>query len=127
MAQTAFKHKQPSMAQASDSSAAAGLVARVVRPDESDSDIRRTTEKIEKVETAFENLSERLNKEVFEPDWRYPTRDDARTGLNLLQNEKVALQNEKVELLREKNIHLEQQQQSGAGTSMLPVHSPNSS
>jgi predicted nucleic acid-binding Zn-ribbon protein len=129
------------MAQASDSSAAAGLVARVVRPDELDSDIRRTTEKIEKLETAIENLSERLNKELFEPDWRYPTRDDARTGLNLLHNEKVALQNEKValqnekvalqnkevELLREKNIRLEQQQQSGAGTSMLCIKTLNSS
>jgi hypothetical protein len=39
-----------------------------------------------------------------------------------LQNDKDALQNKEVELLGEKNIHLEQQQQGGAGTSMLPVH-----
>jgi hypothetical protein len=94
-------------------------------PDELESDIRRTKDKVEKLETAIENLSERLNKEVFEPDWHYPTREDARIGLNLLQNEKVALQNmevalqnKEVELMREKNLHLEQQQR-GASTSML--------
>jgi hypothetical protein len=38
-----------------------------------------------------------------------------------LQNEKVALQNEKVELLKKENLLRQQQQQSGAGTSMLPV------
>jgi hypothetical protein len=120
------------IAHTSDSSAAAGFVARAAMPDELESDIRRTKDKVEKLETAIENLSERLNKEVFESDWHYPTREDARIGLNLLQNEKVALQNEKValqnekvalqnkevELMREKNLHLEQQQR-GASTSML--------
>jgi HPt (histidine-containing phosphotransfer) domain-containing protein len=101
-----------------DSSAAAGFVARAAMPDELESDIRRTKDKVEKLETAIENLIERLNKEVFEPDWHYPTREDARIGLNLLQNKAVALQNKEVELMREKNLHLEQQQR-GASTSML--------
>jgi tetrahydromethanopterin S-methyltransferase subunit B len=122
-----FKHKQPSMAQASVSSAAAGLVVRVVRPDELDIDIRRTTEKIEKLETAIENLSERLNADMFTPDQHYPSVEKVQSKIERLENEKVALQNEKVELLREKNIHLEQQQQSGAGTSMLCTKNLNSS
>jgi hypothetical protein len=121
------------MAPASDSSACSGLAARDAEPAKLDEKISKAEEKLTKVETEIDTLNKRLDADEFKPDRRYSSLDDVKAALKdlkaekvalqnekvALQNEKVALQNEKVELLREKNIRLEQQQQSGAGTSML--------
>jgi hypothetical protein len=82
--------------------------------------INTTEEKIEKLERHIAN-----NDFAGTP---YDDRAEAKAALKdlrakeaALQNEKVALQNKEVELLKKENLLLQQQQQTGAGTSMLPV------
>jgi hypothetical protein len=90
-----------------------------------------------KIQTTEEKI-EKLERHVVNNDFAgtpYDDRAEAKAALKALtaekvalqnekvalQNEKVALQNEKVELLKKENLLLQQQQQTGAGTSMLPV------
>jgi hypothetical protein len=83
-----------------------------------------------KIQTAEEKI-EKLERHIVNNDFAgtpYDDRAEAKAALKALtaekaalQNEKAALQNEKVELLKKENLLLQQQQQSGAGTSMLPV------
>jgi chromosome segregation ATPase len=75
--------------------------------------INTTEEKIEKLERHIAN-----NDFAGTP---YDDRAEAKAALKDLRAKEVALQNEKVELLKEKNLLRQQQQQSGAGTSMLRV------
>jgi hypothetical protein len=90
------------MAQASHTSAAAGLKASDAGPNEVARKIAETEQELREVKQEIKDLNSRLDADEFVPDRRYPTRDDARTGLNLLQNEKVALRNEKAALQNEK-------------------------
>jgi predicted RNase H-like nuclease (RuvC/YqgF family) len=97
--------------------------------------IINTEDKIEKLEHEITNLNKRLDENDFTGTVRYSSQEKVEAALKdltakevalqnekvALQNEKVALQNEKVELLKKENLLLQQQQQSGAGTSMLPV------
>jgi predicted nuclease with TOPRIM domain len=113
------------MAQSSDNSAAAGLIASTAGPNELERKIAETEQELREVKQDIKELNKRLNADIFTPDQHYPSVEKVQSKIErlenekvALQNEKVALQNEKVELLREKNIHLEQQQQTGAGTSM---------
>jgi DNA repair exonuclease SbcCD ATPase subunit len=122
------------MAQASNSSASSGLAASGAVPVRLDDKINTVEEKLKNVETEIDNLNKRLKADEFVPDQHYPSVEKLQSKIErleakevALQNEKVALQNKEVELLREKNIHLEQQQQSGAGTSMLCIKNLNSS
>jgi uncharacterized protein (UPF0335 family) len=106
------------MAQSSDNSAAAGLIASTAGPNELERKIAETEQELREVKQDIKELNKRLNADIFTPDQHYPSVEKVQSKIERLENEKVALQNEKVELLREKNIHLEQQQQTGAGTSM---------
>jgi hypothetical protein len=72
--------------------------------------INTTEEKIEKLERHIAN-----NDFAGTP---YDDRAEAKAALKDLRAKEVALQNEKVELLKEKNLLRQQQQQSGAGTSV---------
>jgi chromosome segregation ATPase len=99
-------------------------------------------DKIEKLEHEIANLNKRLDENDFTGTVRYSSQEkveaalkDLKAGKAALQNEKAALQNEKaalqhkevalqnkeVELLKKENLLLQQQQQSGAGASMLPL------
>jgi hypothetical protein len=99
-------------------------------------------DKIEKLEHEITNLNKRIDENDFTGTVRYSSQEKVEAALKdltaekaalqnekaalqnekaALQNEKAALQNEKVELLKRENILLQQQQQSVAGTSMLPV------
>jgi hypothetical protein len=90
-----------------------------------------------KIQTAEEKI-EKLERHIVNNDFAgtpYDDRAEAKAALKALtaekaalqnekaalQNEKAALQNKEVELLKKENLLLQQQQQSGAGTSMLPV------
>jgi uncharacterized protein (UPF0335 family) len=125
--QQSARTKQALMAQASDNSAAAGLIASTAGPNELERKIAETEQELREVKQEIKDLNKRLNADMFTPDQHYPSVEKVQSKIERLEHEKVALQNEKVELLREKNIHLEQQQQSGAGTSMLCVKNLNSS
>jgi chromosome segregation ATPase len=115
------------MAQASNSSASSGLAASDAVPVRLDEKINTVEEKLKTVETEIDKLNKRLKAE-FVPDQHYPSVEKVQSKIERLEAKEVALQNEKVELLREKNIHLEQQQQqSGAGMSMLCIKNLNSS
>jgi hypothetical protein len=91
--------------------------------DEVINDIKATKEELQAVKRkigGIEGGDDDLAKEH-----GYSTRSAALESLRAkeaaLQNKEVALQNKEVELLKRGNLLLQQQQQSGAGTSMLPV------
>jgi hypothetical protein len=83
-----------------------------------------------KMQTA-EEKTEKLERHIVNNDFAgtpYDDRAEAKAALKALtaekaalQNEKAALQNKEVELLKKENLLLQQQQQGGAGTSMLRV------
>ena len=85
--------------------------------------IVNTEDKIEKLEHEITNLNKRLDENDFTGTVRYSSQEKVEAALKDLTAKEAALQNEKVELLKKENILLQQQlqQQSGAGTSMLPV------
>jgi predicted RNase H-like nuclease (RuvC/YqgF family) len=84
--------------------------------------IAETEQALREVKQEIKDLKKVLHADVFTPDQHDPSVEKVQSKIERLETEKVALQNKEVELLREKNIHLEQQQQSGAGRSMLPMH-----
>jgi hypothetical protein len=96
-------------------------------------ELTTVADKIKKIEEKVEKLEQHINTittgedaavEALVKKLRFRHGDEAldslRADKSVLQSEKAALQSEKVELLKKENLLL-QQQQSGAGTSMLPV------
>jgi hypothetical protein len=76
-----------------------------------------------KIQTAEEKI-EKLEQHIVNNDFAgtpYDDRAEAKAALKALTAEKAALQNKEVELLKKENLLLQQQQQSGAGMSMLPA------
>jgi uncharacterized protein (UPF0335 family) len=108
-------------ARPAESSALSGLAASTSGSNELARRIAETEQELREVKQEIKDLAKRLDANEFTPDQHYPSVEKVQSKIERLENEKVALRNKEVELLREKNIHLEQQQQSGAGTSMLPV------
>jgi predicted RNase H-like nuclease (RuvC/YqgF family) len=101
-------------AQISASSSPAGLAASAAAPDELESDIKKTKEKIEKLETEIDTI--RKGDDDTAKEQGYSTRIAALEALRAKEIELLkvlaAYENQKLTL---------QQQQSGAGASMLLV------
>jgi hypothetical protein len=100
----------------------AGLETNAAVPGGLDVRIAKVEAKLAKLETAISTDDDAATKALGYGDLNQAKAALPRLEerLNLLQNEKVALLNEKVELLKKENLLLQQQQQqSGAGKSML--------
>jgi CHASE3 domain sensor protein len=84
--------------------------------------IKKTEEKVEKLEDHIDTIrtGDDAAAEALVKKLRFK---DGDTALEDLRAEKARLENEKVELLKKENLLRQQQhqQQSGVGTSMLPV------
>jgi chromosome segregation ATPase len=84
--------------------------------------ILNTEGRLAQLQGEIANLNKRLDDEDYTGTVRYSSQEKVEAALKDLTAEKAALQNKEIELLKEKNLLRQQQQQSGAGTSMLPIH-----